>query len=332
MKEGTKAPMDLGIIGLGRMGLNMAKRLIDDGHKVSAYNRSVAPRALVAALGANTPNTVKELVALLKPPRVVWVMVPEGEPVTSMVSELSALCEAGDIIVDGGNSHFLDSIARAQSLKKLAINFLDVGVSGGVFGLERGYCLMAGGEKQAFDHIEPILRTLAPGEKTAPKTKNRTKDYSTANMGYYYCGPSGSGHFVKMIHNGIEYGIMQSYAEGLELIKNANANTLPELQRFDLDVREITELWRRGSVIGSWLLDLMAIALHDDKDLSGFSGTVPDSGEGRWALIEAIKQRTPAPNLANSLFTRFRSRQNHPFAERALSALRKEFGGHSEQG
>jgi len=321
--------MHIGIIGLGRMGLNMAKRLIKDGHKVSAYNRSKEGRAEVDALGAQTPDSIEELVGLLKSPRVIWMMVPHGV-VSSVVSRLSGLLEAGDIIIDGGNSHFTDSIERAENLKKQDIYFLDIGVSGGVWGLERGYCMMAGGEKRAFDYIEPILISLAPGKLAAPETHNRTQEYSSAASGYYHCGPSGSGHFVKMIHNAIEYGIMQSYAEGLELLKNANVEHLPQNQRYDLDIREITELWRRGSVVGSWLLDLMSLALHHDKDLSGFSGVVPDSGEGRWALMEAIKQNTPAPNLANSLFTRFRSRQGNSFAERALSALRKEFGGHSE--
>lgn len=324
--------MHIGIIGLGRMGLNMAKRLIKDGHKVSAYNRSKEGRAEIATLGAQTPDSIKELVGLLKAPRVLWMMVPHGAPVSNVVAELAGILEAGDIIIDGGNSHFTDSIQRAENLKKQGIYFLDIGVSGGIWGLERGYCLMAGGEKKPFDHIEPLLVSLAPGKAAALETKNRTKDYSSATLGYYHCGPSGSGHFVKMIHNAIEYGVMQSYAEGLELLKNANSENLAQNQRYDLDIREITELWRRGSVIGSWLLDLMALALHHDKDLSGFSGVVPDSGEGRWALMEAIKQNTPAPNLANSLFTRFRSRQGNSFAERALSALRKEFGGHSENG
>lgn len=321
--------MHIGIIGLGRMGLNMAKRLIKDGHSVVAYNRSKEGRQEVATLGAQTPDSINELVGLLPSPRVIWMMVPHGV-VTNVVSELSGLLEAGDIIIDGGNSHFTDSIERARNLKKQDIYFLDIGVSGGIWGLERGYCMMAGGEKKAFDYIEPALISLAPGKRAAPETENRTHEYSTAASGYYHCGPSGSGHFVKMIHNAIEYGIMQSYAEGLELLKNANVAHLPENQRYDLDIREITELWRRGSVIGSWLLDLMSLALHNDKDLSNFSGVVPDSGEGRWALMEAIKQNTPAPNLANSLFTRFRSRQGNSFAERALSALRKEFGGHSE--
>jgi 6-phosphogluconate dehydrogenase len=257
-------------------------------------------------------------------------MVPHGDPVDQVVAELSAIFGKDDVIIDGGNSHFLESIKRHEKLKEKGIYFLDIGVSGGVFGLERGYCLMAGGDQKAFHHVEPILKSLAPGEEAAHKTASRTSNASTAHLGYYYCGKSGSGHYVKMIHNAIEYGMMQSYAEGLELLKNADAKHLSESQQFDFDLREVTELWRRGSVVGSWLLDLLANALHKDPNLEAFSGQVSDSGEGRWALMEAIKQNTPAPNLANSLFTRFRSRQQNPFAEKSLSALRKEFGGHSE--
>jgi 6-phosphogluconate dehydrogenase len=322
--------MHIGIIGLGRMGLNMAKRLIGNGHTISGYNRSVEGRSEIQKLGAKTPASIEELVGQLKAPRVVWIMVPHGDPVTQVINQLTQLLEPQDIIIDGGNSHFTETIKRAHELKKYDLNFLDVGVSGGIFGLERGYCLMIGGDKNNFTYLEPIFSSLAPGEDAAVRTKNRDHNFSTANLGYYHCGPHGSGHFVKMVHNAIEYGIMQSYAEGLELLKNAAAPTLPQEQKFNLDIREITELWRRGSVIGSWLLDLMAVALHADQELASFNGSVPDSGEGRWALMEAIKQNTPAPNLANSLFTRFRSRQERSFAERALSALRKEFGGHSE--
>lgn len=323
--------MQIALIGLGRMGHNMATRLIKDGHQLVVYDRSEQARAELAKIGATPASSIKEMAALLKAPRAAWIMVPHGDPVNEVVSQLKAAFEPGDIIIDGGNSPFLESIKRYDELKKLGLHFVDVGVSGGIFGLERGYCLMVGGDQDAFNYLSPVFASLAPGEKAAPMTPGRQGSSSTADQGFYYCGKAGSGHYVKMIHNAIEYGIMQSYAEGLELLKNANVDYLPLEQRYDFNLTEITELWRRGSVIGSWLLDLMALALHQDKDLSGFSGQVPDSGEGRWALEEAIKQRTPAPNLANSLFTRFRSRQNAPWAERSLSALRKEFGGHEEK-
>jgi 6-phosphogluconate dehydrogenase len=322
--------MQIAIIGLGRMGQNMAKRLMSDGHEIVAYDQSPAARAEMAKLGVSTPESLPELKTLLKSPRIAWLMVPHGDPVDQVIATLSGIFSKNDVIIDGGNSNFLESIKRGDKLKEKGIHFLDIGVSGGVFGLERGYCLMAGGDAKAFNHIEPILKSLAPGEEAASKTKSRTTNASPAHLGYYYCGKSGSGHYVKMIHNAIEYGMMQSYAEGLELLKNANGEHLPKAQQFDFDLKEITELWRRGSVVGSWLLDLIANALHKDPTLDAFSGQVSDSGEGRWALIEAIKQNTPAPNLANSLFTRFRSRQQKPFAEKSLSALRKEFGGHSE--
>ncbi len=324
--------MELGLIGLGRMGLNMAKRLSDDKHRLAVYDS--APDALqkVAGMPVQFAASIAELKNKLTPPRAAWIMVPHGDPTDAVINELAKQFEPGDIVIDGGNSHFLTSIARMELLKKHGINFLDVGVSGGVFGLERGYCLMIGGEKSVADALTPIFRSLAPGENTAPPTKSRTTNFSTAQEGYYYCGPSGAGHYVKMIHNAIEYGLMQAYAEGLELLGNANGTELPEKQRYDFDLREICELWRRGSVVSSWLLDLMSDALYQSPTLTEFSGMVPDSGEGRWALIEAIKQATPVPNIASALFTRFRSRQTAPLAERSLSALRKEFGGHSEAG
>lgn len=322
--------MQIGLIGLGRMGHNMAQRLISAGHQVVVYDRSADKRTELEKIGAISASSIEEMANLLTPPRAAWVMVPHGEAVDIVVSKLQDAFEPKDIIIDGGNSPFLESIKRYHELKKVDINFVDVGVSGGIFGLKRGYCIMVGGDKKIFDHLVPIFDSLAPGEKAAPPTPNRAARLSSADRGYYYCGNSGSGHYVKMIHNAIEYGIMQSYAEGFELLKNANAPTLPEEQRYELNLDEIAELWRRGSVIGSWLLDLIAIALNEDADLSEFSGIVPDSGEGRWALIEAIKQRTPAPNLASSLFTRFRSRQSSPFSDRLLSALRKQFGGHEE--
>ncbi len=313
--------MQLAIIGLGRMGKNMAQRLIKDGHKIIGYDQSAPACAELISYGAQTVSSLAQLKQLLKPPRIAWIMVPHGKAVDGVISELSQAFSVGDIIIDGANSHFIDSVSRHQDLEKIGITFIDIGVSGGVFGLERGYCLMAGGDQKAVDYIEPILASLSPGEGASPPTANRHKHDSCAHRGFYYCGKSGSGHYVKMVHNAIEYGLMQSYAEGFELLKNAD---------YDFDLKEISELWRRGSVVGSWLLDLLAHALHKDPSLSSFTGHVPDSGEGRWALMEAIKQNTPTPNLANALFTRFRSRQESSLAEKSLSALRAEFGGHAE--
>lgn len=314
--------MQLAIIGLGRMGKNMTQRLIKDGHDVLGYDQSSLARAELINYGAVAVSSLLELRQVLKPPRIAWIMVPHGEAVDSVINELTKAFSAGDIIIDGANSHFIDSVKRYQALEKLGLKFIDIGVSGGVFGLKRGYCLMAGGDRSVFDYLEPILASLAPGEDASPPTINRAKHDSCAHRGFYYCGNSGSGHYVKMIHNAIEYGLMQSYAEGFELLKNSDYN---------LDLKEISELWRRGSVVGSWLLDLLSIALHKDPNLSSFTGQVPDSGEGRWALIEAIKQSTPTPNLASALFTRFRSRKESSFAEKSLSALRAEFGGHAEE-
>ncbi len=322
--------MQIAMIGLGRMGQNMAKRLLSDNHEIIAYDPSATARAEIEKHGAKSVSKLADIAQELKGPRIAWIMVPHGAPVDQVIGELAQVLEKGDCIIDGGNSHFLDSIKRSKMLKEKGIDFLDIGVSGGVFGLSRGYCLMAGGDEIAFNLIEPILKSLAPGEKAAEKTPSRTSNPSSAHEGYFYCGKSGAGHYVKMIHNAIEYGMMQAYAEGLDLLHHAQNEDLPEDQRYDFDLREITELWRRGSVVGSWLLDLMANALHKDPKLSDFSGQVSDSGEGRWALMEAIKQGTSAPTLANALFTRFRSRKENPFSEKSLSALRKEFGGHSE--
>jgi 6-phosphogluconate dehydrogenase len=316
--------MQIAMIGLGRMGQNMAKRLIDHGHEVIAYDPSASALESAMKLGAKPAKDLLEVSKLLRPPKIAWVMVPH-EVVNQVIPKLALGFGDGDIIIDGGNSHFSDSIKNYQELKKVNINFLDIGVSGGIYGLERGYCLMVGGLKDAFLKIEPILKALAPKKDLVPQTKARISSTSTADQGYYYCGKSGSGHYAKMIHNAIEYGMMQSLAEGLEILNCAHQDN------FNFDLKEICELWRRGSVISSWLLDLMTEALHKDEDLKSFTGNVPDSGEGRWALMEAIKQGTPASVLAEALFTRFRSRQNHPFAEKALSALRKEFGGHSER-
>ncbi len=321
--------MQIAMIGLGRMGQNMAKRLIEGGHQIVGYDSSDEARNEMAKAGASIANSLAEISTMLSAPRVAWIMVPQGEALDSVVAELSKHFSSGDIIIDGGNSYFLASIAHHKKLKEQGISFVDIGVSGGIFGLERGFCLMVGGDHHIAQYLEPIFITLSPGEKSAPKTLDRVSN-SHADQGFLYCGKSGSGHYVKMIHNAIEYGIMQSYAEGFELLHNAKLEELPEDQRYDFDVKDIAEVWRRGSVISSWLLDLLANALNKDAELNSFLGIVPDSGEGRWALIEAIKQGSPTPNLADSLFTRFRSRQNKPFSERVLSALRKEFGGHKE--
>mgnify|MGYP000081211828 CR=1 FL=1 len=320
--------MQIALIGLGRMGQNMAKRLLKDGHELLVCDPSIEAQEAVAKLGAKVTN-ISELGNLLKPPRVAWMMVPH-DVVNNIVPQLSGQFSAGDIIIDGGNSHFIDSVNRAEELALSGIEFLDVGVSGGIFGLERGYCLMVGGSKSAFDHVSSVFSSLAPKKDSVAPTRARNH-HTTAEEGYFHCGKSGAGHYVKMIHNAMEYGMMQSMAESLELLKNAGDQSIVEAHRYDFDLKEICELWRRGSVVSSWLLDLMSEALHKDEKLESFLGSVPDSGEGRWALLEAIKQSTPVPNLANSLFTRFRSRQNNPFAEKSLSALRKEFGGHSEQ-
>lgn len=324
--------MEIGLIGLGRMGLNMAKRLLKNQHDLVVYDPAPIAKDQLMGGKVRVAQSIAELKTMLRPPRTAWIMVPHGAPTDAVINDLRQTFEHGDIIVDGGNSHFLTSIERHNQLKAQGVHFLDVGVSGGIFGVERGYCLMIGGDAPIVSQLEPIFRALAPGYDAASPTKERTTNFSTAHEGYYHCGPSGAGHYVKMIHNAIEYGMMQSYAEGLELMANASSTALPEQQRYDFDVREICELWRRGSVVNSWLLDLLASAFHKSPELKEFSGMVPDSGEGRWALMEAIKQGTPSPNLANSLFTRFRSRQQEPVAEKSLSALRKEFGGHSEAG
>lgn len=321
--------MQIAMIGLGRMGQNMAKRLLNDGHEVFAYDPSPDSVEALAKLGAVPVNSLKDLKSMLTPPRTAWLMVPQ-DVVEKVMPEVATHFCSGDTIVDGGNSNFYLSIKRAEELSKVGIDLLDVGVSSGIFGLARGYCLMIGGATSAFNRLSPIFQTLAPKKESASPTPSR-KSLSTAENGYYHCGKSGSGHYTKMIHNAIEYGMMQSMAEGLEILHNANDPRFPENERFDFDLKEICEVWRRGSVVSSWLLDLLADALQKDDQLKSLKGRVPDSGEGRWALMEAIKQGTPAPNLANSLFTRFRSRQDNPFAEKVLSALRKEFGGHSEQ-
>jgi len=322
--------MQLGMIGLGRMGANMTRRLMRGGHQVVVSDLSPDNIQHLAKEGAIASSSLDDFVAKLKPPRTAWLMVPAGGPTESTVQALSQRFQKGDIIIDGGNSYFKDDIRRSKQLKDRGIHYVDVGTSGGVWGLERGYCMMIGGPQEAFDHLNPIFKTLAPGPGDIPRTPGREKLGGTAEDGYIYCGPSGAGHFVKMVHNGIEYGIMQAYAEGFDIFVNANSKELPEDQRYNLNVADIAEVWRRGSVISSWLLDLTAIALAENPTLSEYTGFVQDSGEGRWTIQAAIDEAVPVEVLSSALYTRFRSRQQHTFAERVLSAMRQRFGGHVE--
>jgi 6-phosphogluconate dehydrogenase len=322
--------MQLGMIGLGRMGANIVRRLMKNGHECVVFNRSLDKVKELQSEGAKGTDSLEKFVASLTKPRVAWVMVPAGEVTEEMVTNLSKLMEAGDMIIDGGNSYYKDDVRRSQLLAKKGIHYLDVGTSGGVWGLERGYCLMIGGPEIAVKHLDPIFSTIAPGVGDISRTPGREKFNQTAEQGYLHCGPSGAGHFVKMVHNGIEYGVMQAYAEGFDIFKNANSTQLPEAHRYTLNIPDIAEVWRRGSVIGSWLLDLAAMALAENPSLSNFSGTVEDSGEGRWTVQAAIEEAVPAEVLSAALFARFRSRQDHTFAEKVLSAMRYKFGGHVE--
>ncbi|HEX4229133.1 MAG TPA: decarboxylating 6-phosphogluconate dehydrogenase [Bryobacteraceae bacterium] len=323
--------MQLGLVGLGRMGANMSRRLMKDDHKCTVFDLSAENVHRVAVEGAEPASSLQDLVAKLDKPRSVWVMVPSGDPTEATVQTLAGAMESGDIIIDGGNSFYKDDIRRAAELSKSGIHYVDAGTSGGVWGAERGYCLMIGGEKEIVQHLDPIFKTLAPGPGSIDRTPGFDKLGSTAEEGYLHTGPSGSGHFVKMIHNGIEYGLMQAYAEGFDIMKNKNKKELPEHERFELNITEIAELWRRGSVIGSWLLDLSAIALTESPTLEEYTGFVQDSGEGRWTINASIEEAVPAEVLASALFTRFRSREQHTFAEKVLSAMRNKFGGHVER-
>jgi 6-phosphogluconate dehydrogenase len=322
--------MQLGMIGLGRMGANMSRRLMRGGHQVVVSDLSAENVKNISSEGAVGSASLDDLVSKLKPPRTAWLMVPAGGPTEQTVQTLSQRFQKGDIIIDGGNSYFKDDIRRSQQLKNKGIHYVDVGTSGGVWGLERGYCMMIGGPKEAFQYLDPIFKTLAPGRGDIPRTPGREKLHGTAEDGYIYCGPSGAGHFVKMVHNGIEYGIMQAYAEGFDIFANAQSKELPEIQRYNLNVADIAEVWRRGSVISSWLLDLTAMALAENPTLSEYTGFVEDSGEGRWTIEAAIAEAVPAEVLSAALYTRFRSRQQHTFAEKLLSAMRQKFGGHVE--
>jgi 6-phosphogluconate dehydrogenase len=336
--------MELGIVGLGRMGANMARRLMRDGHRIVAYDVNPAATAALADEGAEGASSLQDLAAKLSAPRSVWVMVPAGEITESTVEGVAAVLEPGDAIVDGGNSYYRDDIRRAAEVGEQGIDYVDCGTSGGVFGRERGYCLMIGGPERAVERLDPIFASLAPGVEAAERTPGRDGEVSPSENGYLHCGPNGAGHFVKMVHNGIEYGVMAAYAEGLNILKNANAGKVqreadaetapldhPEYYQYDLDLPEVTEVWRRGSVIGSWLLDLTAASMQESPDLSDFAGRVSDSGEGRWTSIAAIDEGVPAPVLTSALYERFTSRGNDEFADKVLSAMRKQFGGHDEK-
>ena len=322
--------MQLGMVGLGKMGANMTRRLMRGGHQVVVSDLSADNIKNIAKEGAVASSSLDDFVSKLNPPRIAWLMVPAGGPTEQTVQALSQRFQKGDILIDGGNSYFKDDIRRSAQLKDKGIHYVDVGTSGGVWGIERGYCMMIGGPKEAFDHLNPIFKTLAPGRGDIPRTPGREKLGGTAEEGYIYCGPSGAGHFVKMVHNGIEYGLMQAYAEGFDIFVNAQSKELPEEQRYNLNVADIAEVWRRGSVVSSWLLDLTAMALAENPTLSEYTGFVQDSGEGRWTIQAAIDEAVPTEVLSAALYTRFRSRQQHTFAEKLLSAMRQKFGGHVE--
>jgi 6-phosphogluconate dehydrogenase len=336
--------MQLGMIGLGRMGANMVRRLLSGGHECVVFDRSTEAVANLAKEGAIGANSLAEFVEKLNKPRTIWLMIPAAL-VDATLEQLSEFINAEDIVIDGGNSYYIDDIRRAQELKNRGIHYVDVGTSGGVWGLERGYCQMIGGETEVVLHLGPIFRTLAPGRNAVSLTPGRANDSGTASEGYLHCGPAGAGHFVKMVHNGIEYGLMAAYAEGMNVLHHANvghagrdadAETTPlrnpEHFRYDFNLADITELWRRGSVVASWLLDLTAIALAEQPTLEKFSGRVSDSGEGRWTINAAVEEGVPVPVLSAALFQRFSSRGEADFANKVLSAMRMQFGGHVERG
>ena len=323
--------MQLGIIGLGRMGGNIARRLKQAGHEMVVFDVDAKMVDKLAGEGMVAASSLDDMVAKLRAPRSIWVMLPAGKITEDTIFTLSEHIGEGDTIIDGGNSFYKDDIRRAKKLREKGIHYVDVGTSGGVWGLERGYCMMIGGDDEAVERIDPILKALAPGIGTIDRTPGREDKNPRAEEGYLHCGAAGSGHFVKMIHNGIEYGIMQAYAEGFDIMKNKNKTELPEDQRFDLKLGDIAEVWRRGSVVASWLLDLTAISLAKSESLSEFSGSVSDSGEGRWTIEAAIEEAVPCEVLSASLYARFRSRQEHTYGEKLLSAMRFQFGGHVEQ-
>jgi 6-phosphogluconate dehydrogenase len=324
--------MRLGMVGLGKMGANMTRRLMKGGHELVVTDLSADNVKKMAGEGAISSASLDDFVGKLGKPKIAWLMVPAGAPTEQTVDALAQRMQAGDILIDGGNSYFKDDVRRAAKLKQKGIHYVDVGTSGGVWGLERGYCMMIGGPKDIVQQLDPIFKTLAPGRGDIPRTPGRDKIPGTAEEGYIHAGPSGAGHFVKMVHNGIEYGLMQAYAEGFDIFRNATSKEVPEEHRFDLNLPDIAEVWRRGSVVSSWLLDLTAIALADNPTLAEYTGFVQDSGEGRWTIQAAIDEAVPCDVLSAALYTRFRSRQEHTFAEKMLSAMRQQFGGHIEQG
>ncbi|MCP8940622.1 decarboxylating 6-phosphogluconate dehydrogenase [Alsobacter sp. SYSU M60028] len=325
--------MELGVVGLGRMGANIVRRLARNGHRCVVFDRNPEPgRVLAAEAGATTAADLAGVVAGLAAPRAVWVMLPAGAATEAAVQELAGLMEPGDVIIDGGNSFWKDDVRRGAELKARGLHYLDIGTSGGVWGLERGYCLMIGGDSEPVARLDPIFAALAPGLGDIPRTPNAGALDPRVEQGYIHAGPTGAGHFVKMIHNGIEYGMMQAIAEGFDILRNAATPALPPEHRLELDLPGIAEVWRRGSVITSWLLDLTSAALAEEADLGSYSGHVEDSGEGRWTVQAAVEEAVPAEVLTAALFARFRSRQDHTFAEKVLSAMRKGFGGHQEPG
>ncbi|HYC25986.1 MAG TPA: decarboxylating 6-phosphogluconate dehydrogenase [Roseiarcus sp.] len=322
--------MQLAMIGLGRMGANLVRRLMRNGHSCIVYDRDPTPGKALAAEGADAATSLADLVAKLQPPRAVWVMLPAGDPTEETIEALATLLAAGDVIIDGGNSFWQDDIRRGAALAKRGLHYIDVGTSGGVWGLERGYCMMIGGDAAVVRRLDPLFKTLAPGRGQIAATPNRDGRDPRVEEGYLHAGPCGAGHFVKMVHNGVEYGMMQAYAEGFDILRHADAETLKPGHRFTLNLADIAEVWRRGSVVTSWLLDLTAAALAHEGELASYSGYVEDSGEGRWTLMAAIDEAVPAEVLSAALYTRFRSRQDHTFAEKIISAMRKGFGGHIE--
>jgi 6-phosphogluconate dehydrogenase len=336
--------MQIGVVGLGRMGAGIARRLLRGGHRCVVFDVDPGAGRALAADGASVAASLDELARALTPPRTCWVMVPAGEITDRTITDLAARMEPGDTLIDGGNSYYRDDIRRATALRPRGIHLVDCGTSGGVWGLERGYCLMIGGDTEVVERLRPIFETLAPGVGAAERTPGCTGAPTPAEQGYLHCGPGGAGHFVKMVHNGIEYGMMAAMAEGLNVLRNANAGRTrgaadaetaplesPEFYQFDIDIAAVAEVWRRGSVVASWLLDLVAAALHESPDLEGFSGRVSDSGEGRWTSIAAIDEGVPTPVISSALYSRFASRGLDNFADKVLSAMRKQFGGHAEK-
>jgi 6-phosphogluconate dehydrogenase len=322
--------MRLGMVGLGKMGANMTRRLMRGGHEVVVTDLSADNVKAMAGEGSIASSSLDDFVSKLGKPKIAWLMVPAGAPTEQTVQALAQRMQPGDILIDGGNSYFKDDVRRSTQLKQKGIHYVDVGTSGGVWGLERGYCMMIGGPKEVVQQLDPIFKTLAPGRGDISRTPGREKMAGTAEDGYIHSGPSGAGHFVKMVHNGIEYGLMQAYAEGFDIFRNATSKEVPEEHRYDLNLADIAEVWRRGSVVSSWLLDLTAMALVENPTLSEYTGFVQDSGEGRWTIQAAIDEAVPTDVLSAALYTRFRSRQEHTFAEKMLSAMRQKFGGHIE--